>query len=110
MARPGGHDVRPGLVDPGGGDVDTERAQSEGAALAVEQGPEDARRVEAGTHSQSIVPSGARSAPVWQFEGNAYSAMGGKGDGAAALCGCAAGSGLPSAFALLAAFALLRLV
>jgi hypothetical protein len=32
---------------------------------------------------------------VWQFERNAYSAIGGKGDGAAALCGalgCAVGS------------------
>ena len=38
-----------------------------------------------GTHSQSIAPSGATSAPVWQFERNAYSAIGGNGDGAAAL-------------------------
>ena len=42
-----------------------------------------------GTQSQSIAPSGAISAPVWQFERNAYSAIGGKGDGAAALCGMA---------------------
>jgi hypothetical protein len=38
-----------------------------------------------GTHSQSIAPSGATSAPVWQLERNAYSAIGGNGDGAAAL-------------------------
>ena len=46
-----------------------------------------------GTHSQSIAPSGATSAPVWQFDRNAYSAIGGNGDGAAALCtaGCPAG-------------------
>src|SRR5262245_16696719 len=41
----------------------------------------------AGTHNQSTAPSGATSAPVWQLERNAYSAMGGNGDGAAALCG-----------------------
>jgi hypothetical protein len=40
-----------------------------------------------GTHSQSTEPSGAISAPVWQFERNAYSAIGGNGDGAAALWG-----------------------
>src|SRR3954469_22166795 len=40
-----------------------------------------------GTHSQSIAPSGATSALVWQSDRNAYSAMGGKGDGAAALRG-----------------------
>src|SRR4029077_17783670 len=40
-----------------------------------------------GTHSQSIAPSGATSAPVWQSDRNAYSAIGGNGDGAAALCG-----------------------
>src|SRR5262245_46352495 len=39
-----------------------------------------------GTHSQSTAPSGATRAPVWQFERNAYSAIGGNGDGAAALC------------------------
>ena len=43
-----------------------------------------------GTHSQSIAPSGATSAPVWQSERNAYSAIGVKGDGAAALCGASA--------------------
>ena len=42
-----------------------------------------------GTHIQSIAPSGATRAPVWQLERNAYSAMGGNGDGAAALCGSA---------------------
>src|SRR5262249_5258322 len=40
-----------------------------------------------GTQSQSIAPSGATSAPVWQSDRNAYDAMGGNGDGAAALCG-----------------------
>src|SRR5690349_14703432 len=39
-----------------------------------------------GTHSQSTAPSGATRAPVWQSERKAYSAMGGKGDGSAALC------------------------
>src|SRR4051794_41330468 len=33
-----------------------------------------------GTHSHSIVPSGATSAPVWQSDRNAYSAIGGNGD------------------------------
>src|SRR3954452_18099221 len=46
-----------------------------------------------GTHSQSIAPSGATSALVWQFDRNAYSAIGGNGEGAAALCGAAAGRG-----------------
>ena len=40
-----------------------------------------------GTHSQPIPPSGATSAPVWQFERKANSAIAGNGDGAAALCG-----------------------
>src|SRR5450432_710809 len=39
-----------------------------------------------GAHSQSIAPSGATRAPVWQSDRNAYSAIGGNGDGAAALC------------------------
>src|SRR4029077_10963257 len=47
-----------------------------------------------GTHSQSIAPSGATSAPVWQSERNAYSAIGGNGDGAAALWGCSAACGV----------------
>src|SRR4051794_16864353 len=38
-----------------------------------------------GTHSQSTEPSGATRAPVWQSDRKAYSAMGGNGDGAAAL-------------------------
>src|SRR6478735_9448934 len=38
-----------------------------------------------GTHSQSTAPSGAISAPVWQSERKAYSAMGGNGEGDAAL-------------------------
>jgi len=33
-----------------------------------------------GTQSQSTEPSGATRAPVWQFERNAYSAIGGNGD------------------------------
>src|SRR5215218_5287613 len=57
----------------------------------------------AGTQSHSMEPSGATSAPVWQSERNAKSAMGGKGDGAAALCsGCRpspASSRLPFGFA-----------
>src|SRR3954453_11624153 len=40
-----------------------------------------------GTHSQSIAPSGATSALVWQSDRKPYSAIGGNGDGAAALCG-----------------------
>jgi hypothetical protein len=40
-----------------------------------------------GTHSQSTVPSSATSAPVWQLDRKAKSAIGGNGDGAAALCG-----------------------
>ncbi len=47
-----------------------------------------------GTQSQSIAPSGATSAPVWQFERNAYSAIGGKGDGAAALWAAGSAAGL----------------
>src|SRR6476660_5329237 len=43
-----------------------------------------------GTHSQSIVPSGATSAPVWQSDRNPYSAIGVNGEGAAALCGIVA--------------------
>src|SRR3954468_15595951 len=43
-----------------------------------------------GTHSQSIAPSGATSAPVWQSDRNAYSSIGGNSEGAAALCGGAA--------------------
>src|SRR3954447_11292256 len=44
-----------------------------------------------GTHSQSTDPSGAIRAPVWQFERNAYSAIGVKGDGAdgATVAACA---------------------
>ena len=39
-----------------------------------------------GTHNQSTPPSGATSAPVWQSERKAYSAIGVNGDGMAALC------------------------
>ena len=38
-----------------------------------------------GTHSQSTAPSGAISAPVWQSDRKAYSAIGGNGEGDAAL-------------------------
>jgi hypothetical protein len=38
-----------------------------------------------GTHNQSIPPSGATRAPVWQSERKAYSAIGVNGDGIAAL-------------------------
>ena len=38
-----------------------------------------------GTQSQSIAPSGAINAPVWQSDRKAYSAIGGNGDGIAAL-------------------------
>src|SRR4051794_41891431 len=47
-----------------------------------------------GTHSQSIAPSGATSAPVWQSDRNAYSAIGGEGEGGAALLSCC--SSLPT--------------
>src|SRR5215211_576193 len=50
-----------------------------------------------GTHSQSIDPSGAISMLVWQLDRNAYSAIGGKGDGAAALCRITSSRGFPSA-------------
>ena len=40
-----------------------------------------------GTQSQSTEPSGATSAPVWQSDRNAYSAIGGNGEGNAALAG-----------------------
>src|SRR4051795_3511071 len=46
-----------------------------------------------GTHSQPIAPSGATSAPVWQSDRNAYSAIGGEGGGGAALGGAAGGGG-----------------
>ena len=39
-----------------------------------------------GTHNQSTPPSGATSAPVWQSDRKAYSAIGVNGDGIAALC------------------------
>src|SRR3954469_22211234 len=54
-----------------------------------------------GTQSQSIAPSGATKAPVWQFERNAYSAIGGNGDGAAAL-GADDATGFPSVLAFVA--------
>src|SRR6476620_1163660 len=38
-----------------------------------------------GTHNQSTAPSGAINAPVWQSDRKAYSAMGGNGEGKAAL-------------------------
>jgi hypothetical protein len=51
--------------------MDPERREAEVAGLAVEQGAENARRVEVGMQSQPMPPSGATSAPVWQFEMNA---------------------------------------
>ena len=52
-----------------------------------------------GTQSQSTAPSGAINAPVWQSDRKAYSAMGGNGEGDAALvvatrAGGAVGSGI----------------
>src|SRR3954469_18015511 len=61
-----------------------------------------------GTQSQSIAPSGATRAPVWQFERNAYSAMGGNGDGAAALCGAAPVAGAPLGVTAVAMAGMLR--
>src|SRR5690242_9920516 len=52
-----------------------------------------------GTHSQSIAPSGATSAPVWQFDKKAYSAIGGNGESAAALCGASDCGEEPTALA-----------
>ena len=49
-----------------------------------------------GTQSQSTAPSGATRAPVWQLERKPYSAIGGKGEGAAALWGAGAPAGLLS--------------
>src|SRR5436190_7067881 len=61
-----------------------------------------------GTQSQSIAPSGATSAPVWQLDRKAYCAIGGKGDGAAALWGAPGSVTLPrEAPALVFAFVLL---
>src|SRR5262249_61244260 len=39
-----------------------------------------------GIQSQPIPPSGATSAPVWQLDKNAKSAIGGDGEGGGALC------------------------
>ena len=64
-------DVRPGLVDARRRVDDPERREAEEAGLPVEQAAEDARGVEGGMQSQSIAPSGATSAPVWQSERNA---------------------------------------
>ncbi len=49
-----------------------------------------------GTHSQSMLPSGATSAPVWQSDRKPYSAIGGNGEGIAALCGRGTSSTLPA--------------
>ncbi len=57
-----------------------------------------------GTHSQSTEPSGAISEPVWQSERNAYSAIGGNGEGSAALDGAASAAPFTSA-ASVSAFA-----
>src|SRR3954454_20047210 len=56
-----------------------------------------------GTHSQPIAPSGPTSAPVWQSDRNAYSAIGGNGGGAAALGGAGAASVVRAAAASVAA-------
>src|SRR3954451_19599365 len=64
-----------------------------------------------GTQSQSSDPSGATSAPVWQFDRKADSAIGGNADGAAALCGTDADSfstGLPLPVAGLGSTVLMR--
>src|SRR5437763_1286673 len=53
--------------------------------------PNTAGESNRGTHSQSTEPSGATSAPVWQFDRNPYSAIGVNGEGAAALCASVAG-------------------
>ena len=47
-----------------------------------------------GTHNQSTEPSGATSAPVWQSDRKAYSAIGGYGEGTAGLGVCVA-TGIP---------------
>src|SRR3954447_13922977 len=63
-----------------------------------------------GTHSQSIDPSGATSAPVWQFDRKAYSAIGGNGEGGAAFGGAVSSSpGLRLLVAGLGSPALMRL-
>jgi hypothetical protein len=80
-----GQHVRARLVDPRRGVVDPEGPEPKAAGLAVEQAAEYARRVKASTQSQPIAPSGATSAPVWQSDRNAKSAIGGNGEGAAAL-------------------------
>jgi hypothetical protein len=86
--------VGPRLVDPVARDVDPERTEPEAARAAVEQRPNTLGESKRGTQSQSTVPSGATSAPVWQLERNAYCATGVNGDGAAALCAVAAPRGI----------------
>ena len=49
----GVEDVGPGLVDPRSGNVDPKRTQPEGACRAIEQGAEDAGRVEA-RHTEPV--------------------------------------------------------
>ena len=61
-------DVRPRQVGPCRRVGDPERAEAEEARFAVEEAAEDAGSVEGGMHSQSIAPSGATSAPVWQSD------------------------------------------
>ena len=53
------------------GYVDAERPEPEAPGLAVEQAPNTLGESKRGTHSQSIAPSGATSAPVWQLDRNA---------------------------------------
>ncbi len=61
-------DVGSGLIAASRRHVDPERAEAKAAGLAVEQRAEHAGASKRGTHSQSIVPSGATSAPVWQSD------------------------------------------
>ena len=65
--------------------------EAEVPGLAVEQEPKTLGESKRGTHSQSIVPSGATSAAVWQSDRNPYDAIGENGEGAAALASRVAG-------------------
>jgi len=57
----------------------------------------------AGTQRQSTDPSGATSAGVWQFDRNAHRAIGGNGDGTAALRGCVSIFAAAIAYVIMAA-------
>ena len=65
--------------------VHAERGQAERAACGPAASRTRSGASNRGRHSHSTDPSGATSAPVWQSDRNAYSAIGGNGDGAAAL-------------------------